>query len=94
MLKNERGAKSKKNLGTPQERVEILQQQVLNAKAAGAPVKWWRTVNNAGEWFVVVAIKAHICPQCKFWEIEEQCSNPACPSNLVQDGTGLVGTEA
>lgn len=66
-------------LGTPQERLEMLQNEVRNSGQAGLPIKFDFVKDRSGNSILVITVKgARSCQSCGWWNLSEGCQNDKC----------------
>lgn len=78
------GGESSAPLGTPRERLQILQLETRNSALAGLPIKYdFRLVNGVSTLVLIVSAVSE-CPACKWWMLEGLCDNRRCARYQIQ----------
>lgn len=80
---NYRKGRAAKPLGSPQERLEILAQELLNARHAGLRITA-RSTERQGAKLILIAIwDAWQCQTCGWWNVGgDKCQNEKCQTNI------------
>lgn len=65
-------------LGTPSERLQILQLECKHSAEAGLPVHFgYRLVGNVPQLYILVTNVSE-CPACHWWRLDSVCDNQRC----------------
>lgn len=69
-------------LGTPQERLEIIQQEVRVGTEAGLQIRF----DERQGYLVILVSGVQICPSCGWWNLDASCANETCLRNSKKVG--------
>lgn len=65
-------------LGTPSERLQMLQLECKHGAEAGLPVHFgYRRVGNVPQLYILITNVSE-CPACRWWQINGVCDNHRC----------------
>lgn len=65
-------------LGTPSERLQMLQLECRHSAEAGLPVHFgYRNVGNVPQLYILVTNVSE-CPACHWWRLDNLCDNQRC----------------
>lgn len=92
IISTESDAESSVPLGTPQERLQILQMEIRNSALAGLPVRYEVRMMAGVPHLIVVIPHVTECDQCKWLQYQEQCQNPRCARSKDRSRSVRAGT--
>lgn len=83
IMSTESDGESSAPLGTPRERLQILEMEIRNSALAGLPVRFdfrktGTTPENYVSTLVIVVPNVSKCPACGWWRFDEICDNRRC----------------
>jgi hypothetical protein len=79
---NSRPAKAVRLLGSAQDRLEILAQEIINARRAGLEISVKETERDSAKLIVIAVWGAWKCAKCGWLNIvEDKCQNAKCQTN-------------
>lgn len=79
ITRDEKPVESIAPLGTPQERLEMLQNEVRNAGMANLPIKFDFVASKSGKPILVITVAgARACEHCGWWNLTAECQNDKC----------------
>lgn len=81
IMSTEKSAEFIAPLGTPQERLEMLQNEVRNSGLAGLPIRFDFITVGTQKVLVITVVGAIECSSCGWWNLGTECQNDKCPTN-------------
>lgn len=78
IMSTQSGGESSAPLGTPPERLQMLQMETRNSALAGLLLKYDFLIVNGASTLVLVVPNVSECRACKWWRLDSVCNNQRC----------------